>query len=58
MRRLLNVQESEAVKNVPKMVLASNVKVPETFDSKATYPFHYEVIGHDELPHVVKFSGG
>lgn len=58
MRRLLNVQEAEAVKNVPKMVLASNVKVPETFDSKATYPFHYEVIGHDELPHVVKFSGG
>ena len=49
---------SETVNGVPKIVVSSNVKVPETFDSASTYPFHYEVVGHDRLPHVVKFSGG
>ncbi len=49
---------SETVKNVPRVVLASNIQAPKTFDISATYPFHYEVAGHEEFPHVIKFSGG
>ena len=53
-----NVPTSDTVKNVPKIALASKIKAPESFDFKATYPFHYEVAGHGDFPHVVKFSGG
>lgn len=48
----------EAVKNVPKIIISSNIVEPCAFDSNATHPFYYEASGHDELPHVVKFSGG
>ena len=49
---------SETVNNVPKIIVSSNIKEAGAFDSNATQPFHYEASGHNELPHVVKFSGG
>ena len=49
---------SETVKNVPKIIVSPSIKEPETFDYNATHLFYYEAYGHNELPHVVKFSGG
>ncbi len=48
----------EKVRNVPKMVIDPSIKPPPSFDANTTHSFFYEVRGHDELPHVMKFSGG
>ena len=48
----------DKVRNVPKMVIDPNIKPPASFDPSTIHSFSYEVRGHDELPHVVKFSGG
>ena len=58
LRQKCRVSNLNVVRNVPKVVICPDIRKPETFNSTATHPFHYEVDGHNELPHVVKFSGG
>ena len=52
------VAVTETVKGVPKLVMSTVAKAVETYDPALTFPFSYEIPGHDDLPHVVKFSGG
>jgi len=49
---------SNKVRRVPKLVIDPAIGSRESFDPSVTHHFNYEASGHDELPHVVKFSGG
>ncbi|MGI9250550.1 MAG: hypothetical protein ACR2PR_05075 [Pseudohongiellaceae bacterium] len=49
---------SDQIQNVPKLVVATKPRAAKSFKQKTTHYFHYEAKGHDELPHVMKFSGG
>ena len=46
------------MKDIPTVLVEKKAKSPATYSSSGKYSFHYEVKGHNELPHVVKFSGG
>ena len=48
----------DKVRHVPQLVIDPNIKPPMSDEASPTHLFFYEVRGHDELPHVVKFSGG
>jgi len=44
--------------DIPPLQVSPKIRTPQIFDPKAVHKFHYEIQGHDQLPHVVKFSGG
>ncbi len=46
------------ITDVPALEIAHGIQPVKEFDPAAVHNFYYEVTGHDELPHVVKFSGG
>lgn len=46
------------IKDVPKLKISKEVRPVQNFNSSIEHEFHYEVHGHDKLPHIVKFSGG
>lgn len=43
---------------LPKLEISDKIRPASAYDPKAVHKFHYEAKGHNELPHVVKFSGG
>ncbi len=47
---------THAVHDVPRLEIFGKARPVSSPDS--AHPFHYEYPGHEELPHVVKFSGG
>ncbi len=43
---------------VPKMSVSKELEAPKRYDPNKVYTFRYRAKRHEELPHVVKFSGG
>ena len=51
--------DARSMRDIPKLKLNSGLKPrDEGYNPKKTYPFQYEAKGHEDIPHVVKFSGG
>ena len=48
----------QQIHSIPKLSLRSGIKPKEHYDPNKTYPFYYEAKAHQDIPHVVKFSGG
>ena len=46
------------MRSVPKLTLSAKTRQPRRYDPSRTYKFRYRAKRHQELPHVVKFSGG
>ena len=46
------------VKGAPKLVVSRLLREPSGYDPSYEYHFRYRKKNHQELPHVVKFSGG
>ena len=44
--------------SIPKLSISREVQETTSYDPKCTYSFRYRARHHQELPHVVKFSGG
>ena len=44
--------------SIPKLAVSREIQEPDRYDPDWTYAFRYRARHHQELPHVVKFSGG
>ena len=44
--------------SIPKLTISREIQEPDRYDSDWIYAFRYRARHHQELPHVVKFSGG
>jgi len=45
-----------AIKNVPRLMVKQDSQ--PTNDHETVHNFCYDLAGHEDLPHVIKFSGG
>ena len=46
------------LKAVPRLAISRNMREARPYDPDRTYSFRYRSKSHQQLPHVVKFSGG
>ena len=47
-----------AIKNVPRLMVKQDSQPIHTNDHETVHNFCYDLAGHEDLPHVIKFSGG